>query len=153
MTESHLFDVLLSGFVGSAIGALATGFVYWHAGRTNAKTAILAELAMLRHRIWWEGNAQGIFSSWNNSLPVLWPLYFQYYSWCFFWQKRRLNTAWRAYKGVTDEMAEYVPDTKRHPRDKEEFMKRINDFMSAIGADKKVHVMTREPERGSGCGY
>jgi hypothetical protein len=80
---------------------------------------------------------------WDESFKEIWLLYSSLIDVSPFWKRRRLQTAWYAYKGVDPEGLregkEQVYDAKRGPVNKNDFLAKIKAILALL-RDKEFQV-------------
>jgi hypothetical protein len=131
---------LFSGLIGVAFGVAATVFLYWFNRYTIARHELINCLSLLLHDVHWNCDSSDVFETWDASLKKVWLLYNAFISVSPpILRRGRVRKAWRDYKGEDhDRMKKLakegrIVDDKAAPKDKEEFLRKINSFLRALG--------------------
>jgi len=131
---------LLSGFVGVVFGIAATIFLYWFNRYTTARHALIDRLLFLRHDVHWTCAPADVFKTWNASLKEIWLLYNAFIPIALpILRRGRVRQAWRDYKGEDHDTMKklanegIIVDNKAAPKNKVEFLHKIDSFLKALG--------------------
>ena len=131
---------LLSGFIGVAFGVATTIFLYWFNRYTTARHALIDRLLLLKHDVHWDCNPSDVFKTWDASLKEVWLLYNAFIPIAPpILRRGRVRKAWRDYKGEDHDTMKklanegIIVDSKAAPKNKEEFLHKIDSFLKALG--------------------
>lgn len=130
---------LLSGLIGALVGILSTFVLYWHDRYVTAKLVLTDRLYILFQDVFWSGSNLDIYKTWDASIRDLWNPYSTVLYFTPWFRRRSLRKAWENYKGEKREVMEQlelegmIVDNKNAPKNGEEFVRRIHDFLAALG--------------------
>jgi len=129
---------LFSGIIGALIGVAITVILYWHSRYISTKRALIDRLSILKHDVFWNCYDQDIFRTWDVSLKEIWLLYNAVFDFVPFWKRTSMQNAWGNYKGEDCDTVKklsnqgIIVDSKMAPKNKDEFLHRINSFLQAL---------------------
>lgn len=124
---------LFSGIGGVFIGSFITVIIYWHSNYKSTKRKFIDKLTILKDDVWWncQVNTTQYSKMWNNSLKDILLLYNSVYDWSLPCKRTRLQKAWKEYKGEI-KGAKDETLTKSQPKDKDDFIHRIDNLINSL---------------------
>ncbi|MFA5234051.1 MAG: hypothetical protein WC390_06580 [Sulfurimonas sp.] len=143
MIATITLDNIFSGFIGSVFGTLFAVLIAWWNAWRHAKHSLMGRLIDLK-----SFDIATVVSDirdlpkdeWRTRYSVTYRDILKdkiiYEELLPFFCRTKIQKAWEEYQGTPEKVKNWFPDSKTNPVSKEDFGKRINSLLDAVGYKK-----------------